>query len=194
MTTFYSCVHNFVPSPSQYFLLIKITSNHFCHQRICLDKFDLVLMMPFCFDHLIIWSWFYDVITWCRWSCDKMWLKWWVDENSLCAHLTGSGSESSLPEVSSVVASGRIVVISIGMESTAPSATKRQPRNFSISPARQCRYNQSLSRCQGIAGESRQSEERYLPCVSTQARGWLVRTKGARERVDLYSRQEMAHA
>ena len=54
--------------------------------------------------------------------------------DSLWAHLTGSGSESSLPEVSSVVASGRIVVISIGMESTAPSATTRQPRNFSISP------------------------------------------------------------
>ena len=50
-----------------------------------------------------------------------------------------------------------------------------------------------ITRCQGIAGESRQLE-RYLPCVSTHARGWLVRTKGARERVDLYSRQELAHA
>ena len=67
-----------------------------------------------------------------------MWLELWFDEHySLWAHLTGSGSESSLPEVSSVVASGRIVVISIGMESTAPSATRRQPRNFSISPAEQ---------------------------------------------------------
>ena len=123
---------------------------------------------------------------------DEMWL---LDDkqDSLWAHLTGSGSESSLPEVSSVVASGRVVVISIGMESTAPSATRRQPRNFSISPE-QCRYNQSLTRCQRIAGESGQPEERYLPCVSTHARGWLVRTKGARERVDLYSRQEMAHA
>ena len=53
----------------------------------------------------------------------------------LFSHLTGSGSESSLPDVSSVVASGRSVVISMGMESTTPSATVRQiHRNFSISP------------------------------------------------------------
>ena len=40
---------------------------------------------------------------------------------------------SSLPDVSSVVASGRSVVISMGMESTTPSATVRHiHRNFSI--------------------------------------------------------------
>ena len=159
---------------------LATTSNHFGRLLLSIAWFDFLWSI----DHglhiniaYMIWG---DVITWWQYS--------------LWAHLTGSGSESSLPEVSSVVASGRVVVISIGMESTAPSATRRQPRNFSISPARQCRYNQSLSRCQGIAGESRQPEERYLPCVSTHARGWLVRTKGARERVDLYSRQEMAHA
>jgi hypothetical protein len=48
-------------------------------------------------------------------------------------HLTGSGRESSLPEVSSVVTSARCVVSSMGMESTAPRARQRH-RNFSISP------------------------------------------------------------
>ena len=58
-----------------------------------------------------------------------------VEEDcSLFAHLTGSGRESSLPDVSSVVASGRRVVISMGLERTWPSATVRQHRNFSISP------------------------------------------------------------
>ena len=54
-------------------------------------------------------------------------------KNLLLAHLTGSGRESSLPEVSSVVASGRVVVSSIGRHTTAPSA-KLILRNFSISP------------------------------------------------------------
>ena len=55
----------------------------------------------------------------------------------LFAHFSGTGRESSLPVVSSVVASGFIVVVvmSMGTVTTRPSATLRQIlRNFSISP------------------------------------------------------------
>ena len=61
----------------------------------------------------------------------------------LLAHFSGTGRESSLPVVSSVVASGLVVVaatasMSMGMLTTltTPSATKTAQilRNFSISP------------------------------------------------------------
>ena len=61
-----------------------------------------------------------------------------ADLHLLFAHFSGTGRESSLPVVSSVVASGFNVVvsISIGTVTTTPSATLRQIlRNFSISPA-----------------------------------------------------------
>ena len=118
-TLLFTCLH-------VYFWSRLITSNHLCHQGVWR------IFMLWCFDELVA----FDHDSWC---CDDMMINDHVMtcliRFSLWAHLTGSGSESSLPEVSSVVASGRIVVISIGMESTAPSATKRkQPRNFSISP------------------------------------------------------------
>lgn len=71
----------------------------------------------------------------------------------LLAHLTGSGRESSLPVVSSVVASGRLVVtlsMSMGMArtDTTPSATTAQIpcRNFSISPTSR-RYLETCFLC-----------------------------------------------
>ena len=66
----------------------------------------------------------------------------WVDKrilHLLFAHFSGTGRESSLPVVSSVVASGFtvVVIMSIGTVTTTPSATLRQIlRNFSISPGR----------------------------------------------------------
>ena len=78
-----------------------------------------------------------------------------------------------------MVASGRIVVISIGMESTAPSATKRQPRNFSISPANRPTLENFL--------EKHLNMRQHLPSVITHARDWLIRTEEARERVDFYT-------
>ena len=63
----------------------------------------------------------------------------------LFTHFSGTGRESSLPVVSSVVASGFTVVvvisIVIGTVTTTPSATLRQIlRNFSISPATLSNY------------------------------------------------------
>ena len=60
---------------------------------------------------------------------------YWSRQQSylLLAHFSGTGRESSLPDVSSVVASGRSVVMSIGIETATPSATHRL-RNFSILP------------------------------------------------------------
>ena len=80
-----------------------------------------------------------------------------------------------------MVASGRIVVISIGMESTAPSATKRQPRNFSISPANRPTLENFLEKHLNM------NPLNYLPSVITHARDWLIRTEEARERVDFYT-------
>ena len=74
-----SRVHNSVPSPPRVFTFPS-TFNHFSPQS---SLFGQSLscqwcdMIPFCFDHLIARSWFYDVITWSRWPCDNMWSKLW---------------------------------------------------------------------------------------------------------------------
>ena len=60
-------------------------------------------------------------------------------KNLLWAHFSGTGRESSLPDVSSVVASGRWVVRSIGTQNATPSATHRL-RNFSILPKQKLNY------------------------------------------------------